>query len=148
MAIKLKRYKVKMNSLENARELLQEAYDETCRNLQDIQNQINQLKNSTDLTNAELLLDSKAKYAKAMNDFILSRTKAIAQKVDIAKLLTDVVKDCNAARNASSEESMENMMNWDALKEDMGTSTVDTSTEQPEEEVIGYQLGPTPRKKS
>lgn len=144
MALRLKRYKVQMNSLDNARELLQEAYDETCRNLQDIQNQINQLKNSTDLTNPELILDSKAKYAKAMNDFILSRTKAIAQKVDIAKLLTDVVKDCNAAKAASSEEDISEAMNWDDLKRGFN-SMQDPGDEQ--EDVAAYQLGRTPRSK-
>ena len=41
-----KRYKVRLNSVEKIEELLQEIYDQSCRQITEIQNEINKLTNS------------------------------------------------------------------------------------------------------
>ena len=86
MANKLpKRYKLKLNSAQKIEELLQELYDEADKNIVEIQNEMNKLANSVQLD--QEIVDAKAKYAKAMNDFITNKDKAIGRKLDIAKLM-------------------------------------------------------------
>lgn len=86
----LKQYKLKLDSKEKIEELLQEIYAEACKNIEEAQNEINKITHSTDLNNE--IIDGKAKYAKAINDFIATKDKAIARKFEIAKLMTEVVK--------------------------------------------------------
>ena len=86
----LKKYKLKVDSKEKIEELLQEIYFEACKNIEEAQNEINKITNSTDL-NSEII-DGKAKYAKAINDFITTKDKAISRKFEIAKLLTEIIK--------------------------------------------------------
>ena len=88
--ISTKRYKLKLNSLEKIEELLQELYNEADKNIVEIQQQMNKLDNSVQLNNE--IVDAKAKYAKAMNDFITNKDKAIGRKLDIAKLMTEIHK--------------------------------------------------------
>ena len=91
MAGKLaKRYKLKLNSVEKIEELLQELYEESDKNIVEIQNEMNKLANSVELNNE--IVDAKAKYAKAMNDFITNKDKAIGRKLDIAKLMSEILK--------------------------------------------------------
>lgn len=86
----LKKYKVKLNSKENLECLLQELYDEACKNLVEIQNQMNKLTSSVQLNDE--IMDGKVKYAKAMNDYLTNKNKAINTKLDVARLLSDVIK--------------------------------------------------------
>ena len=91
MALKpLKRYKLKLNSSDKIEELLQELYNESCKNIEAIQNEMNKLSNSINLN--EEIVDSKTKYAKAMNDFITNKDKAIGRKLEIAKLMSEILK--------------------------------------------------------
>ena len=48
------------------------------------------MENSTDLKDE--LMDGKQKYASAIHNFIQDRDKAIGRRVDIAKLLADLIK--------------------------------------------------------
>ncbi len=90
MARQLKQYRLKLDSKEKIEELLQEIYAEACKNIEEAQNEINKITNSTDLNNE--IIDGKAKYAKAINDFIATKDKAINRKFEIAKLMTEVIK--------------------------------------------------------
>ena len=90
MARGIKQYRVKLNSNEKVEELLQEIYLEACKNIEEAQREINKISMSTDLN--QEIIDGKAKYAKAINDFIATKDKAIARKMEIAKLMTEVVK--------------------------------------------------------
>lgn len=91
MALKaLKKYKLKLNSADKIEELLQELYNEACKNIETIQNEMNKLSNSINLN--EEIVDSKTKYAKAMNDFITNKDKAIGRKLEIAKLMSEILK--------------------------------------------------------
>ena len=85
-----KRLQIKLNSNEKIEQLLQESYDLTCKQINDIQNEMNKLSNSCNLS--DTTIDEKTKYAKAINDFIGSREKAIAKKFEIAKLMAEIVK--------------------------------------------------------
>lgn len=113
MAVVKKRYKLRLNSIEKIEELLQELYNEADKNLVEIQNQMNKLSNSVALN--EEIMDSKTKYAKAMNDFITNKDKAIGRKLDIAKLMTEIHKfNGDVRKMVDSEESVGN---WEDLKD-------------------------------
>lgn len=107
----LKQYKLKVDSKEKIEELLQEIYNEACKNIEEAQNEINKISHSTDL-NTEII-DGKAKYAKAINDFITTKDKAIARKFEIAKLLTEIIKFNGNVQQAFTEGDVPG--NWDDI---------------------------------
>lgn len=90
MAKILKHYKIQLHSKEKIEELLQEIYLEACKNIEEAQREINKIAMSTDLN--QEIIDGKSKYAKAINDFIATKDKAISRKLEIAKLMTEVMK--------------------------------------------------------
>lgn len=85
-----KRYKLRLNSIEKIEELLQELYNEADKQIVEVQNQLNKLTTSVDMNNE--IADAKAKIAKAINDFINSKDKAIGRKLEIAKLMAEIHK--------------------------------------------------------
>lgn len=109
----LKRYKLKLDSKPKIEELLQEIYNEACMNIEEAQREINRISVSTNLN--EEVIDGKAKYAKAINDFITTKDKAIARKFEIAKLLTEVVKFNGNVQQAFNEGDIPD--NWEGLVE-------------------------------
>lgn len=113
-----KRYRLRLNSSDKIEELLQELYDEACKNIEQIQNEMNKLSNSVVLNDE--VMEAKTKYAKAMNDFITNKDKAIGRKLDIAKLMTEVFKFNGNVENALNNG--EDVGNWqdiiDKLKEE------------------------------
>lgn len=103
-----KRYKLKLNSAESIEELLQEIYIEACKNIEEIQQQINRITSSTQLNDESL--DAKTKYAKAINDFIINKDKAIGRKLEISKLMSEILKYNGNVDNAiNSTDVMENI---------------------------------------
>ena len=95
-----KKYRVKLNSTEKVEELLQEIYDQACRHINEIDNEINKVINSTNLGSDDVTMEEKAKYAKAVHDFIGDKSKAIQSKLEIAKFMGEIIKhngDINAA---------------------------------------------------
>ena len=109
-----KRFKVKLNSPEKIEELLQELYNEACKNIEEIQIQMNKVANSVQLNDE--IMDAKAKYAKAMNDFIVSKDKAIGRKLEIAKLLSEILKYNGNLTKASENSDIFNNFKWDDLQ--------------------------------
>jgi len=103
-----KNLKIKLNNLSMLEALLQELYDETSKNINEIQNEINRLSNSVQLNDE--IMDSKVKYAKAMNDYSSNKNKALSTKLDIAKLMAEIFK-YNGNINKMSKES-EELPNW------------------------------------
>lgn len=114
MAVTLKRYKLKLNSIEKMEELLQELYNESCKNIEEIQIQMNKLSNSVQLN--EESIDGKTKYAKAMNDFVTNKDKAIGRKLDIAKLMGEVIKYHGNIKNAQENSDMFGNFNWEEIQ--------------------------------
>lgn len=88
-----RRYKLRLNSNEKIEELLQEVYDQACRQLNEIQNEINKLVNSTNLADEEITMDNKSKYFKAIHDLIGDKRAAIQTKLDIVKFMGEMVKN-------------------------------------------------------
>lgn len=125
----LKQYKLKLDSKEKIEELLQEIYAEACKNIEEAQNEINKITHSTDLNNE--IIDGKAKYAKAINDFIATKDKAIARKFEIAKLMTEVIKFNGNIQQAFTEGDVPG--NWDDF-------VVKTSVEDNNNRPIEYTL--------
>lgn len=131
MANKLsKRYKLKLNSIEKIEELLQELYEEADKNIVEIQNEINKLTNSVQLN--EEIMDAKAKYAKAINDYITNKDKAIGRKLDIAKLMSEILKYNGNVKLAVTEG---NIPDW----EDITNALMENSNNN-SEDVEKYQL--------
>lgn len=116
-----KRMQIKLNSNDKIEQLLQEAYDLTCKQINDIQNEMNKLSNSCNL--GDVTIEEKTKYAKAMNDFIGSREKAITKKFEIAKLMAEIVKhngDVNETLNdKNAMKSMGKAFSIEDLKKQM-----------------------------
>ena len=135
MAAVKKRYKLRLNSLDKIEELLQELYNEADKNIVEIQNQMNKLSNSVALN--EEIMDSKTKYAKAMNDFITNKDKAIGRKLDIAKLMTEIHKFNGDVRKMVDNE--ESVGNWEDLK-DVVESTTNDSNDQETVETDSYSI--------
>ena len=135
MAAVKKRYKLRLNSLDKIEELLQELYNEADKNIVEIQNQMNKLSNSVALNDE--IMDSKTKYAKAMNDFITNKDKAIGRKLDIAKLMTEIHKFNGDVRKMVDNE--ESVGNWEDLK-DVVESTTNDSNDKETVETDSYSI--------
>lgn len=86
-----KNYVLKLNSAEKLEQLLQEIYDQAVKHFNEIQNEMNKLSNSTNL--AEVTLDEKTKYFKAVHDLLGDKQKAISMKFDIAKFMGEIIKN-------------------------------------------------------
>lgn len=82
--------KIKINDVNNIRDLLQETYSLSDEQIIQSQNEINKLSNSTKLQDETM--EAKGKYAKAINDYMAMKDKAITKKIEIAKLLTEIYK--------------------------------------------------------
>jgi len=123
-----KRYKVRLNSIEKIEELLQEIYEESCRLINQIQVEIDKLQNNTNLGAEGISIDEKAKYAKAINDFVNAKKKTIDSKFEIAKFMGELVKhsgDINGTLNdptfsKTTKLDLSSLRNA-ALSEDNGT---------------------------
>lgn len=113
---KLQRFKLKLNSTDKIEELLQELYNESCKNIEEIQLQMNKLQNSVMLNDE--IMEAKAKYAKAMNDFITNKDKAIGRKLEIAKLMSEIMK-YNGDVNKAFNEGNQILFDIDAIKDQL-----------------------------
>lgn len=100
-----KRYKVRLNSSEKIEELLQEVYDQACRQINEIQNEINKLINSTNLASEDFTMDDKAKYFKAIHDLTGDKKSAIQTKLDIVKFMGEMVKHSGDAKSVVNDKS-------------------------------------------
>lgn len=113
-----KTYKVRLNSAEKIEELLQETYDYSQRLINEIQIEMNKLSQSTDLTQA--MPDERSKYAKSMHDYITDKNKAISMKLDISKLLSEILKYNGDVNKAITENSLSkdcSSLNLDKIKQ-------------------------------
>ena len=109
----IKNFKVELNSADNLRDLVQNIIDLADTQINQSQSEIEKLKKSTDLTNE--VMDGKSKYAKSINDYLSVIDKAMAKKIDIAKLLNEVMSH-NGDVKAAMEESKKQGLNINALQ--------------------------------
>jgi hypothetical protein len=85
-----KRFNIKLNDKVNLQTGLNELLHETERLIKQIQDQIDNIANSTSLSSATL--DEKAEYGKIIHNFIVDKTNGLKLKLDIQKLATEVLK--------------------------------------------------------
>ena len=109
----LNNFKVELNSADNLRDLVQNVIDLADSQIKQAQCEIEKLKKSTDLT--QEAMDGKSKYAKAVNDYLSLIDKAMAKKIDIAKLLNEVMAH-NGDIKAAMEETQKQGFNINALQ--------------------------------
>ena len=90
------KFKIELNDPQNIREILQIAYNLSDEQIIQAQNEINKLATATKLQDE--VMESKAKYSKAINDYLSIKDKAISKKMEIAKLMAEIL---NSNKNAS-----------------------------------------------
>jgi hypothetical protein len=100
-----RRIKVRLNSSEKIEEVLQEVYDQACRQINEIQNEINKLINSTNLGSEDFSMDDKAKYFKAIHDLTGDKKSAIQTKLDIVKFMGEMVKHSGDAKAVVNDKA-------------------------------------------
>lgn len=125
-----RRYKVRLNSTEKLEELLQEIYDQACRQINEVQNEINKLASSTNLGSEDFTMEDKAKYSKAIHDFLGDKNKAISSKIEIAKFLGEVIKYNGNAKDAVNDKNFQKRtsLNLDEIRAAIKDDGGDTNT--------------------
>ena len=132
----LKKYKLKLTSVESLTELLQEQYNEACKNIEISQNEMNKLSSSVSLN--EEAMDAKAKYAKAMKDYIDAKDKALGRKLEIAKLMAEIIKfDGNVKKTLDESEAVGD---WSSLLEQSREENEKAAEAGGEPEKVEYHL--------
>lgn len=99
-----RKYKIKLNSIEKIEAILQEIYDDSLRQMNLIQDKINDLEQSTNLVDEPI--DMKVKYAKAIHDYITDKEKAIGRKLDVSKLMSEVIKQNGDVEKVISDKEI------------------------------------------
>lgn len=125
-----RRYKIRLNSTEKLEELLQEIYDQACRQINEVQNEINKLASSTNLGSEDFTMEDKAKYSKAIHDFLGDKNKAISSKIEIAKFLGEVIKYNGNAKDAVNDKNFQKRtsLNLDEIRAAIKDDNGDTNT--------------------
>jgi hypothetical protein len=108
--------KIELNDLHNIRDLLQNAYNLAEEQIVQSQNEINKLSNATQLQDETI--EGRAKYAKAINDYLGIKDKAISKKLDIAKILTEISNHNGDVKSAleSNNSQIMNDIDFEAIK--------------------------------
>lgn len=100
------KFKIELNNASNIRDLLQETYKLADQQLVQAQDEMNKLANATRLQDE--VMDSKQKYSKAMNDYLTIKDKAIRTKLDIAKLMTEIMNHNGNVKEAIEQGCVSN----------------------------------------
>ena len=100
------RFKIELNNASNIRDMLQETYKLADQQLVQAQDEMNKLANATRLQDE--VMDSKQKYSKAMNDYLTIKDKAIRTKLDIAKLMTEIMNHNGNVKEAIEQGGVSN----------------------------------------
>lgn len=125
-----KKIKVRLNSNEKLEELTQEIYDQYCRALQEIQNEISKLISSTNLGAEDFNMDDKAKYFKAMHDLQGDKKAALQGKTEVAKLMVEVLKHNGNSKEALNDKAFgkRTSLNLNEIKAAMNGGDDDSDT--------------------
>jgi len=108
--------KIELNDVQNIRDLLQNAYNLADEQIVQAQNEINKLSVATQLQDEPM--EARSKYAKAINDYLGLKDKAISKKIEIAKILTDIYHHNGDVQGAlEGNETIKDMpFNFDDIK--------------------------------
>ena len=74
-------------------------------------------------------MDAKQKYSKAINDYLSIKDKAISKKLDIAKMLSEIIKYNGNVENALSDSQAQKntSFNFDKIRELINGSSDDNN---------------------
>ena len=108
------KHKIEINDIENIRDILQEAYTLADEQLTQVDREIAKLSNATQLQNETM--ESRGKYAKAINDYLSIKDKAISKKLDIAKIMNEIYMHNGNAKKALEEGNREVMLDFNRIK--------------------------------
>ena len=126
MASKLK---IQINSNDNIEALLQETYNQACEQLNQIQEEMNKITRSTGL--GDITIEEKQKYAKMMHDYIGDKDRAIKTKMDIAKLLSEIVAHRGSVEDTLNDKAFTKQptsINFSELKKSLNDDKPTTYT--------------------
>lgn len=108
------KFKIELNDAQNVRDVLQQAYDLSDAQITQAQNEINKMATATRLQDE--VMESKAKYGKIVNDYLSIIDKAISKKVEIAKLMTEILHHNGNVGAALSESQSTVKQTFDLSK--------------------------------
>ena len=100
----MSKYSVKLNNIDKIEQLLQETYELACQQHTSIQNEINKIMNTTVVNNLDI--DGKEKYGKIMKEYFSLQQKSISLKMDVAKLMSEVLKHNGDVNKALENDNM------------------------------------------
>ena len=107
----IKNFKIQLNDSNNLRDLLQGIYQLADEQIIQAQNEINKMANATQLQ--EESIEGKSKYGKIINDYLGIKDKAISKKLDIAKILSDVLHHNGDVQSALQDNATLKSMDFD-----------------------------------
>ena len=83
-------------------------------------------------------MDGKQKYAKAINDYLSIKDKAIGKKLDIAKMLSEIIKHNGNVENTlnDSQATKNSSINFDKIKALINSQTNTDEDDEPKNEKI------------
>lgn len=120
------RLKIELNNPQIVRDILQNAYDLANEQVIQAQNEINKLVNSTNLQ--EEVMDSKAKLSKAINDYMNIKDKAISKKMEIAKLMTEIINHGGALEESNANANTRQTFDLSKIREAVKNMHNETET--------------------
>lgn len=115
--------KIRINSNDKIEELLQETYNQACEQLTQVQEEMNKITKSTRLS--DLTIDEKSKYAKIMHDYSGDKDKAIRSKMDIAKMLIEIVNHKGSVEETLNDKAytkQPSSLNFESLKKQLNSN--------------------------
>lgn len=129
------KHKIVINDSKNLELLLQKIYDESETMSNQIQNEINKITNSVDLANEDSGIDAKTKYSKAINDLLTTKQKAVNTKLDLGKLMAEIIK-YNGNIDKAISDSGKTALNFDDLKKKLSEALKNNNPDKPQEYII------------
>lgn len=106
--------KIQVNDANVIRDLLQEAYNLADEQLAVAHMEITKMANAVQLQ--ETIMDEKSKYGKIISDYLAVRDKAMAKKIEIAKLLTEIYKHNGDVNNTLNDSQSMKGVSFDFSK--------------------------------
>lgn len=132
-------YKLKLNSIEKTESLLQEIYDDSVRQQNLCQNLISELKESTNLSTEPI--ENKTKFAKALNDFAATKDKAIGRKMDVAKVMAEILKYGGNIEKVITDDEIYSKLNLgDEMKKIREGVVSDAHVENDNPNILEYKV--------
>lgn len=107
--------KIEINNPQDLTDLLRETYQLADEQIVQAQNEINKMATATRLQDESI--EGKAKYGKIINDYLNIKDKAISKKLDIAKIMADVLHHTGGAKEGLQDMTDSKMdFNFDDIK--------------------------------